>query len=132
MAGAVCRGVCRRHGVQGVDGHGAGDDAARGGGLHAAEPARDRPRASGYYGALFATWLVLAALIVEGPRWRSAGFSSGVSPITYLLEQPRLIVRYLRLVFAPAGLVLDYGEPATRVLGSVCCPRPCGAASCWR
>jgi len=75
-----------------------------------------------YYGALFATWIVLAALIVEGPRWRSAGFSSGMSPITYLLEQPRLIVRYLRLVLAPTGLVLDYGEPATRALGSVVVP----------
>jgi len=80
---------------------------------------RERPL---YYGALFATWIVLAALIVGGPRWRSAGFSSGVSPLTYLLEQPRLIVRYLRLVVAPTGLVLDYGEPTTRVLGSVVIP----------
>ena len=80
---------------------------------------RERP---GFYGVLFATWGVLAALIVGGPRWRSAGFSSGVSPVTYLLEQPRLVVRYLRLVVAPTGLVLDYGEPTTRVLGSVVVP----------
>jgi len=71
-------------------------------------------RRAGYYGALFATWIVLAAFIVEGPRWRSAGFSSGVSPWVYLLNQPPLIMRYLRLVFVPVGLVLDYGEPVVQ------------------
>lgn len=76
-------------------------------------------RRAGYYGALFSTWIVLGILIFEGPRWRSAGFSSGVSPWTYLAEQPRMIVRYLRLVFVPAGLVLDYGEPVSRPLASV-------------
>jgi protein O-mannosyl-transferase len=81
-------------------------------------PAVARQRA-GYYGALFGTWIVLAALIIEGPRWRSAGFSSGVSPWTYLLNQPRMIVRYLRLVFVPTGLVLDYGTPAARTPGEV-------------
>ena len=74
---------------------------------------------SAYYGALFATWLVLGALLAEAPRWRSAGFSSGVSPWEYLLNQPRLIVRYLRLVFVPVGLVLDYGEPVAQSAGAV-------------
>ncbi len=76
-------------------------------------------RRPAYYGALAATWLLLALLIVEGPRWRSAGFSSGVSSWTYLLNQPGMIVRYLRLAVAPFGLVLDYGEPVLTTLGAV-------------
>ncbi|MGC4083965.1 MAG: hypothetical protein QM736_18115 [Vicinamibacterales bacterium] len=64
------------------------------------------------YASLFGTWLVLGVLIVDGPRWRSAGFSSGVSPWTYLLNQAPMIARYLRLVVLPFGLVLDYGQPA--------------------
>lgn len=76
-------------------------------------------RRPAYYGALAATWLLLALLIVEGPRWRSAGFSSDVSSWTYLLNQPGMIVRYLRLAVAPFGLVLDYGEPVLTTLGAV-------------
>ena len=72
-----------------------------------------------YYLALFATWIVLALLIVEGPRWRSAGFASGVSPWTYLLNQAPLVARYFRLVIWPTGLVLDYGEPIHQTLGAV-------------
>lgn len=71
-----------------------------------------------FYGLLFASWLALGALIVGGPRWRSAGFASGVSPWTYLLEQAPMIVRYLRLVFVPTGLVLDYGLPTARTFTS--------------
>lgn len=69
---------------------------------------RERPI---FYGGLLASWVVLGVLIVDGPRWRSAGFSSGVSPRTYLLNQAPLIVHYLRLVIAPVNLVLDYGRP---------------------
>jgi tetratricopeptide (TPR) repeat protein len=77
---------------------------------------RRRPR---YYAALFASWTVLAALMVEGPRWHSAGFSSGVSPWVYLLNQPPLITRYLGLSFWPGSLVLDYGEPAATTFSAV-------------
>jgi tetratricopeptide (TPR) repeat protein len=63
------------------------------------------------YSGLAVTWLVLAALNWSGPRSRSAGFSSGVTPWTYLLNQPAMIVRYLELSFWPHGLVLDYGPP---------------------
>lgn len=69
---------------------------------------RERPA---LYGALAVSWAVLGVLIADGPRWRSAGFSSGVSPWMYLLNQAPLIARYLRLVFVPVGLVLDYGQP---------------------
>ena len=71
-----------------------------------------------FYGLLFSSWLALGALIVGGPRWRSAGFASGVSPWTYLLDQAPMIVRYVRLVFAPTGLVLDYGLPTARTFTS--------------
>ena len=67
----------------------------------------------GYYAALCATWLVLVALLWSSPRGDSAGFAgASVSPWTYLLNQSVMIARYLRLTFWPAGLVLDYGEPA--------------------
>lgn len=69
---------------------------------------RSRPA---YYAALGTTWLVLAGLNFNGPRFRSAGFQSGVSPSTYLLNQGPMIARYLRLAVAPVGLVLDYGKP---------------------
>jgi tetratricopeptide (TPR) repeat protein len=76
-------------------------------------------RRPAFYGALAATWLVLGALVVGGPRSHSAGFSSGVSPWTYLLNQGPMIVRYLRVALVPVGLVLDYGEPRALTLGAV-------------
>ena len=72
-----------------------------------------------FYAALAATWIVLAALIWSGPRFRSAGFSSGVSAWTYLLNQTLMIVRYLRLAIWPSGLVVDYGVPRALGLGDV-------------
>jgi tetratricopeptide (TPR) repeat protein len=77
---------------------------------------RTRP---GYYAGLFGTEALLALLIIDGPRSNSAGFSSGVSPWTYLLDQPPLILHYLRLAIWPTGLVLDYGEPTLRTLRDV-------------
>ncbi len=62
------------------------------------------------YAGLAASWALLAWLIADGPRWRSAGFSSGVSPLTYLLHQPGMVVTYLKLVMWPSPLVLDYGR----------------------
>jgi len=64
-----------------------------------------------FYLSLAATWIVLAALLASGPRFRSAGFTSGVSSWTYFLNQTLMIVRYLRLAIWPAGLVVDYGVP---------------------
>jgi tetratricopeptide (TPR) repeat protein len=69
-----------------------------------------------FYVPLAATWMVLAALIWSGPRFRSAGFSSGVSPWIYLLNQAQMIVRYLRLAIWPRGLVVDYGVPRALTL----------------
>jgi tetratricopeptide (TPR) repeat protein len=64
-----------------------------------------------FYLALASTWLLLAFLIRSAPRWESAGFSTGISVWTYLLNQTVMIVTYLRTALWPVGLVFDYGEP---------------------
>jgi tetratricopeptide (TPR) repeat protein len=71
------------------------------------------------YAGLAATWLVLLALVWPGPRARVAGFSSGVSPWTYLLNQADMITRYLRLAVWPRSLVAFYGWPLPLALGDV-------------
>jgi tetratricopeptide (TPR) repeat protein len=77
-----------------------------------------RPRWPLYVG-LASTWLVLAELSWSGPRIHSAGWSSGVSVWTYLLNQTVMIVRYLRLTLWPADLVLTYGYPRPLTLVAV-------------
>ena len=79
-----------------------------------------RDRAPLYAGLAF-TWVLLAWLVADGPRWRSAGFSSGVSPSTYLLHQPAMILTYLKLVVWPSPLVFDYGR-TTPIALSVAMP----------
>jgi len=64
------------------------------------------------YAGLASTWLVLAALVATGPRTGSAGFSSGVSPLVYLLNQFPIVTRYFGLAFWPRSLVQNYGWPA--------------------
>ena len=71
------------------------------------------------YTGLAATWLLLAFLQAGGPNVRSAGFSTGVSPWTYLLNQAPLIVHYLHLAVWPRELVLLYGWPRPLVLADV-------------
>jgi len=71
------------------------------------------------YLGLAATWLILIAVVLVGARSAVAGFSSGVSPWTYLLNQAVVITHYLRLSFWPRGLVVFYGWPAQLTLGDV-------------
>ena len=71
------------------------------------------------YGGLALTWLVLAYLIVPGPRSGSVGFSNGVTFWTYLLNQTVMIVRYLRLSVWPTGLAINYGHPTPLTLAQV-------------
>jgi len=71
------------------------------------------------YAGLAASWIVLAALLWSGPRVHSAGFGSGVSPWTYLLNQTVMIVRYLRLAVWPTSLVVNYGWPQRLTLTDV-------------
>jgi protein O-mannosyl-transferase len=63
------------------------------------------------YGGLALSWVVLAALLASNARSHSAGFTSGVSAWTYLLNQGPIVLRYLRLAVWPDALVFDYGLP---------------------
>ena len=63
------------------------------------------------YVGLAASWLLLFALLRSGPRIHSAGFSAGVSPWTYLMNQAVMVTRYLRLTVWPRDLVVNYGWP---------------------
>src|SRR5262249_32651234 len=63
------------------------------------------------YAGLSLTWIITIVILLSNPRGRSAGLTSDVSPWLYLLNQPRLIVRYLWLSVWPSSLVLDYGLP---------------------
>jgi len=71
------------------------------------------------YVGLASSWIVLIALNMSGPRFRSAGFSSGIAPWTYFLNQLVLITRYLRLAVWPRGFVVDYGVPRSLHLSDV-------------
>jgi len=77
-----------------------------------------RERRALYLG-LATTWLLLAGLLATGPRPHSAGFSAGLSPWTYLLNQPPVLVRYLQQAVWPRSLVLLYGRPREVTLADV-------------
>jgi protein O-mannosyl-transferase len=76
-----------------------------------------RARAA-FYSGLAASGIVLAALLAANGRSHSAGFTSGVSPWTYLLNQAPIVLRYLRLAVWPTGLVFDYGLPRATTLSA--------------
>jgi len=63
------------------------------------------------YLALVATWIVLVAASWSAPRAASAGFSVGVSPWMYLLNQGPVLTDYLRTAVWPGRFVFTYGEP---------------------
>jgi Flp pilus assembly protein TadD len=71
------------------------------------------------YAGLALTWLVLAFQLVSAPRSGSAGFATGVSVWTYLLNQSVMITRYLRLAIWPTDLVINYGPPVPYTLMDV-------------
>jgi len=74
-----------------------------------------------YYVALASTWLVLAALLLQGggARGAAAGFGLGVTPWAYLLKQSEALVLYLRLAVWPHPLVVDYGTAVVDSAGDV-------------
>lgn len=78
-----------------------------------ARAVRNRPL---FYACLAMTWGVLLALNLSGPRARSAGFGTGVNPLSYLLNQAPQLLHYARLVLWPGPLVLDYGPPVAMTL----------------
>jgi tetratricopeptide (TPR) repeat protein len=64
-----------------------------------------------FYLALASTWLLAAVLVTSGGRSAVAGFSAGVSPWIYLLNQSQMVTEYLRLSVWPRDLVAFYGWP---------------------
>jgi tetratricopeptide (TPR) repeat protein len=71
------------------------------------------------YAGLMMSWLVLPPLMWSGPRMRSTGFSIGLSPWTYMLNQTVVISHYLLLTIWPRALVLMYGPTRPLTLGDV-------------
>jgi len=69
-------------------------------------------RRGGYYAGLLASWGMLAWLNIDGPRFRSAGLSAGVTPWMYLVNQGPIIATYLARTIWPHPLVADYGRTA--------------------
>jgi len=73
----------------------------------------------GLYLGLAATWIILIRSVLEafGPHAVLAGAGFGVksvTPLLYVQSQCGVILHYLRLVFWPAGLCLDYFWPIAR------------------
>jgi tetratricopeptide (TPR) repeat protein len=61
------------------------------------------------YLGLAATWLVLGTLVVTRRQPEDWIFVEGITPWTYAITQPAVIVHYLRLALLPYPLILDYG-----------------------
>ena len=78
-----------------------------------------RRRRWGMYLGLLAVLAAFAMLQLHaGPRpW--AGYALPVSWFEYARSQPGVILHYLRLVFWPQPLVLDYGWPPARTVGGI-------------
>jgi len=88
------------------------------------------------YGALGATWLVLAYLILASHgRGGTAGSGSGVAWWRYALTQLPAIAHYLRLSLWPNPLILDYGTalvaPSIRILPGALVVMGLAAATLW-
>jgi protein O-mannosyl-transferase len=71
------------------------------------------------YAALAATWALLAVLLIDAPHSASAGFSAGISPWTYLLNQLLVIPEYIRLVAWPDHQLFAFGEARLLTLTDV-------------
>jgi len=63
------------------------------------------------YVGLAATWGILIACMVLGPRSDSVGWHHGVSPIDYLRTQAGVIGWYLKQVVAPTELSISHHVP---------------------
>jgi hypothetical protein len=65
----------------------------------------------GFYGALRATWVLLAARVLStgGNRGGTVGFGVGVPRWAYPLTQFQAVARYLQLALWPHPLVFEYG-----------------------
>ncbi|MFN8005695.1 MAG: tetratricopeptide repeat protein [Terriglobia bacterium] len=67
------------------------------------------------YGGLALTWAVLGTTFLNFHKIDTAGFNlKHAGPVEYALSQPPIIAHYLRLVFWPGDLCLDYYWPVVR------------------
>jgi tetratricopeptide (TPR) repeat protein len=67
------------------------------------------------YCGLVSSWVLLAYLVISTHgRAGTAGFGTGVSPLSYAATQLWAVAHYLRLVLWPAPLVFDYGRNLVR------------------
>jgi tetratricopeptide (TPR) repeat protein len=73
----------------------------------------------GLYLALLPVWAAFALLQFGAAPRPWAGYALRVSWWQYARSQPGVILHYLRLVFWPHPLVLDYGWPPARTLGDI-------------
>ncbi len=73
----------------------------------------------GLYVALLALWAAFALLQLRAGSRPWAGYALHVSWWEYARSQPGVILHYLRLVFWPHPLVLDYGWPPARTVGDI-------------
>ena len=106
--------------VQGIDRDGSSDGrAVRPGFIFDSWRQQWAARRGLYAGLAATTWIVVGLLLAQGPRAAVVGFSSGVSPWTYLLNQAQMITDYLRLAFWPDALVAFYGWPAPVTIAGV-------------
>ena len=72
------------------------------------------------YAGLAATWIVLAVLVAGNHRPHAAGFHfEGWPWWRYLATQAGVILHYLRLVFVPWPLVLDYDWRPVSIAGAI-------------
>ena len=85
-------------------------------------------RRPGYYAAPASTFVILVVPDCRRPRWRSAGFATGVSPWTYLLNQADMPAICGWSVWQ-TGLVVDYGRPVTLSIGAIV-RRRCSSSCC--
>lgn len=76
----------------------------------------------GLYAALASTWVLLAVIVISGPRTKSVGFHHGVSAFEYASNQCLIVLHYLRLCFFPYPLNFDYGFVHHVPLGALMLP----------
>lgn len=73
-----------------------------------------------FYIALSSTWLLLVITHLASPINKTAGFSvKTITPLQYLKVEFSVIVYYLKLVFYPVGLCLDYNWSKTATLSEM-------------
>jgi tetratricopeptide (TPR) repeat protein len=63
------------------------------------------------YVGLCLTWILLAYLVADAPRARSAGFHLSISTTTWWWTQAKVFLMYLRLAFWPWPLSIHYQIP---------------------